>query len=379
VPSRALDEERLRRFLLRRRRGSGEVEPPPVGRLLAETLDLAASLVPAASGFIALDDPSERTRRAKGRSGSAPSALTLVAAFGQGSERRVGELLAPTLTGTTGAEPDTGAEAAREQALVAEALSAGRTVTRAEEGGAPASIAVTVRLEHAVCGVLVVLARRGRQFAERDVEIVELLARYASRAILNAVDVLKQNELARRDELTGVRNVRGLHDELDAVLAKATREQADAAVFFVDVDHLKRVNDRLGHAAGSETLKRVGRALAETVGAAGEVYRFGGDEFVVVAPTLDATAARALGAAMRVAVRAASSGALRHIGVLPGVTISVGVATLRGSLRARGDARGRASRLLVAADRALYRAKHAGRDAVSMATLRDDPPRALVR
>lgn len=365
MPARALAEDRLRRFLLRRRRGSGEVEPPPIGRLLAETLDLAARLVSAGSGFIALNDPAERAH-------GQPETLTLVAAFGQDSERRVGQPLRRAGT-TNDVEPD-GEALGGDDGLVDEAMTGGCTIVRPEVGRVPARIAVAVRLEHAVSGVLVFSARRGRQLAARDVEIIELLARYVSRAILNAVDVLKQNNLARRDELTGVRNVRGLHDELGEAVKRAVRKRADVAVFFVDVDHLKRVNDQLGHAAGSETVKRVGHALAQTVGAAGEVYRFGGDEFVIVAPALDVAAARALGAKMRSAVREASPGALRHIGDLPGVTISVGVATLRGSLRARGDERRRASRLLVAADRALYRAKHAGRDAVSVATVQDDTP-----
>ena len=363
MPSRALAEDRLRRFLLRRRRGTGEIEPPPVGRLLAETLDLAARLVLAASGFIALDDPSARTKLR-------PSPLTLVAAFGESMEQRLGEALEAVATGDG---PDD--DLSHAEAVARDSLRSGNTAWRAERGRMPAQIAVPIRLEHAVCGVFVVSARFGTQFAERDVELVELLARYASRAILNAVDVLKQNELARRDELTGVRSVRGLHEELGDAVNLAVRSRADLAVFFVDVDHLKRVNDRFGHAAGSETLKRVGHALAETVGAAGEVYRFGGDEFVVVAPALELAAARALGAQLRSAVHAASPGMLRHIGRLPGVTISVGVATLRASLRPRGDERQRAPRLLIAADRALYRAKHAGRDAVSAATLADDARR----
>lgn len=359
VASRALAEDRLQRFLLRRRRGGGQVVPPPIGRLLAETLDLAAGLVLATSGFIALDGP--RVAR-RGR----PRELTVVAAFGEGRELRVGEVLEAEAW-EDGAEGDEGS-------LVEEALCAGRTVARSEVGRAPARVAVPVRLEHAVCGVLVVIAGRGKQLAVRDVEVVELLGRYVSRAVLNGVDVLKQHELARRDELTGVRNVRGLRGDLDAAVRLAVRRREDLAVLFIDVDHLKRVNDLLGHAGGSETLKRVGRALAQTLGAAGEVYRFGGDEFVVVAPGVEVEGARALGGKLRSAVRAASPGALRDVGTLPGVTISVGVATLRASLAAREDERRRASRLLVAADRALYRAKHAGRDAVSVATTGDDSP-----
>jgi diguanylate cyclase (GGDEF)-like protein len=339
VPSRALAEDLLQRILAGARGRSRAVAPQPIGHLLLETLELAARLVPAASGFIALEEP-------KAPGARRTPTLRIVAAFGADGSARVGDLLGDD---TTSAD--------------------------ARHARGPRRIATDVRLEDASCGVLVVETRRGTTLDARDAELVALLARYLSRTVSNAVAVLAQHELARRDELTGVRNVRGLQGELEDAVERAVREHADVAVLFIDVDHLKRVNDLLGHAAGSETLKRVGRALARAVGAAGEAYRFGGDEFVVVAPALDVEGARALGGELRRAVREASPGPLRHVGVLPGVTISVGVATLRASLRQRGDERRCASRLLVAADRALYRAKHAGRDAVSVATVRDDAPR----
>jgi diguanylate cyclase (GGDEF)-like protein len=339
VPSRALAEDLLQRILAGARPRSGAGEPQRIAHLLTETLELAARLVPAACGVIALEEP-----RARGARGT--RVLRIVAAFGERGDARVGELLGD------------------------DAVNAGERDARRRR-----QITEEVRLEDVSCGVLVVRARHGATLDARDAELVALLARYLSRTVSNAVAVLAQHELARRDELTGVRNVRGLQGELEDAVERAVREHTDVAVFFVDVDHLKRVNDLLGHAAGSETLKRVGRALARAVGAEGEAYRFGGDEFVVVAPALDVAQARALGGELRRAVREASPGALRHVGVLPGVTISVGVATLRASLRPRGDERRRASRLLVAADRALYRAKHAGRDAVSVATVRDDAPR----
>ena len=84
----------------------------------------------------------------------------------------VGELLGPEAW-EDDAEGDPGG-------LVEEALSSGRAVSRSEVGRAPARVAVPVRLERAVCGVLVVVAGRGAQLAERDVELVELLGLDAS-------------------------------------------------------------------------------------------------------------------------------------------------------------------------------------------------------
>lgn len=339
MPSCALAEDPLRHFLVRRRGGSGATKPPPIGRLLTETLDLAARLMPAANGFIALEAPDKP-------SNGGARALTVVASFGGDGATRIGARISDE---------------------------ASTSVTH--DGRTAARRTATVRLEGAASGVLFVAARRGKRLDARDIELVGLLARYVSRALSNALTVIAQHELSRRDELTGVRNVRGLHGELEDAVGRAMRERTDVSVLFIDVDHLKRVNDHLGHAGGSETLKRVGRALTRAVKTTGEVYRFGGDEFVVVGPGLDLGAARALGARLRSAVRETSPGVLRHVGVLPGVTISIGIATLRTSLRPGGNERRRAARLLVAADLALYRAKRAGRDAVSAATLRDDAPR----
>jgi diguanylate cyclase (GGDEF)-like protein len=381
VSARAIAEAKLGRFLRRRRLSRDEpVMPPPVGALLAETLDLAARLGHAAGGAVLLDDPG----RPRGvRAGT----LTVVAALGEAREAALGR-------------PGAGAR----EAAVRDAYALGRTRAVAARGASAARVAVPLVLERAVCGVLVLdaPARRSR-FSARDVDIAEVLARSAGRAILNAIDVAKQNELVFRDELTGVRNVRGLRAFVEREVGAALRARSDVAALFCDVDHLKRVNDRLGHQAGSETLRRVGAAMRETVGGSGEVFRFGGDEFVVVVPDADVATARAIAERMRAEVARRTRGKVRGVGALPGVTLSVGVATLGATLRA-GDARrdeatrsprmgsaagrgsadgegaagrgGRAAkaaaeRLLVAADRALYRAKHGGRDAVAVAGPRD--------
>lgn len=145
------------------------------------------------------------------------------------------------------------------------------------------------------------------------------------------------------------------------------------ALMFVDVDHLKRVNSKLGHAAGSEALKRTGRALDEAAAGVGDVFRFGGDEFVVVQRHASKEGARALADHLRSHVAQSTAGPMRAGGVLPKITVSIGVATLRGLRHVNGqppsDLR---SRLMTTADRALFRAKGAGRNRVAVATTRDD-------
>ena len=268
----------LHPFLRRARRKAGDL--PDLGRWLGHTLSLARQLVPAEAGAILLDDPG-RKRRGEG------SALTFVAAFGPAHAAVVGREVPPG-QGIAG-------RVYREGCALRVDLEAD------DPGGADFFpgidawsafetvnvLAAPIRLEDHVCGVLELINREAdpepRSFTERDVQLATLVADHVGRAILNAVDLLKENELAQRDALTGLANVRGLETQLAAQVAEADAEGRPLSVLFLDVDHLKRLNDRLGHQAGSEALRRVGQALATVTGPSGaQAYRFGGDEFVVV-------------------------------------------------------------------------------------------------
>lgn len=363
MSAKALSERRLRAFLDRERRRRGRVALPPVGRLLSETLELGRQLVPSAAGALLLDDP-----RAKRHGPGSP--LTFVAAFGGSAESLVGRAV-PAGRGILGAVHRSGdvlsvTDPASDPRFVAE-------IDQAASGDrAPRSLlAVPLRLESRVCGVLALLDREGRSgFGAADREAAEVIAGHLSRIVLNAVDVLKQNALARTDDLTGLRNARGLEAEIQERVKRAHRRERAVCVLFLDVDGLKKINDEHGHRAGSETIRRVGRAIAETVGAGVSAHRFGGDEFVVVAPG-DAKAGRALAERLREAAKGRTKGPMRHGDPLPATSVSVGVASSERLAEGEREA-GVGARLLAAADRALYRAKRQGRDRVVSATRRDD-------
>jgi two-component system cell cycle response regulator len=133
------------------------------------------------------------------------------------------------------------------------------------------------------------------------------------------------------------------------------------------------VNSRFGHAAGSEALRRTGRALNEAVSGVGSVYRFGGDEFVVIQKSATEESAMALANHLRSHVAANTAGRMRAGGMLPTITVSVGISTL-GALREdeHGPRRNKRERLMTTADRALFRAKSEGRNRVVLATEEDD-------
>ncbi|MES2105984.1 MAG: diguanylate cyclase [Pseudomonadota bacterium] len=163
--------------------------------------------------------------------------------------------------------------------------------------------------------------------------------------------------LSATDGLTELANRRHFDETLGSEWARASRTRQPLAVIMIDVDHFKKYNDCYGHQAGDECLKNVARVLlAGTRRISDLAARYGGEEFSVVLPNTDADDARRIAEEMRLSVERLS---MPHEQSLVGkVTISVGVAIK--SSAGDGDAEG----LMRAADEALYRAKHDGRNCV---------------
>ncbi|OIO04072.1 MAG: hypothetical protein AUJ49_03530 [Desulfovibrionaceae bacterium CG1_02_65_16] len=160
--------------------------------------------------------------------------------------------------------------------------------------------------------------------------------------------------MAHTDSLTGVLNRRGLDLAGPEALRRSCGADAPTAVLMLDLDHFKRVNDTLGHAAGDELLRGVARLWTGQLRREDVFARYGGEEFVVVAPMTAEQEALALAERMRQAAAQA------HFPALGGrrITVSVGVTGGRcDSLEA----------LLKSADAALYEAKQTGRDKVCVA------------
>lgn len=110
-------------------------------------------------------------------------------------------------------------------------------------------------------------------------------------------------DLARRDELTGVGNYRGLHERLAEELARHRRHSRQFAVILLDLDGFKQVNELGGHLEGDRLLAEVGAALAQEVRAEDSIFRQGGDEFAVIVPEADAEEAGEVADRLRGRVR----------------------------------------------------------------------------
>jgi diguanylate cyclase (GGDEF)-like protein len=157
------------------------------------------------------------------------------------------------------------------------------------------------------------------------------------------------------DTMTGLSTYRVLRDRLAFEVERSKRSGEGFAVLFLDLDRFKEVNDQYGHEAGNEILKAVAGEIKNAVRASDVAARYGGDEFVVILTRTDLQG----GARVAEALRAGIEGVGRRLGYPAGlVTVSIGLAEFEPRQPSEGD-------LLVSADRALYRAKAAGRNAVA--------------
>jgi two-component system cell cycle response regulator len=172
--------------------------------------------------------------------------------------------------------------------------------------------------------------------------------------LLRAQEALRTQ--ATRDHLTGLWNRRMILDHLHRELRRAAHEHRPFAIALADLDHFKVVNDTHGHAAGDELLREAARRIRSAMRDYDLVGRYGGEEFLLLLPGCDATAARDVAERVRAEI-AANPAPVGDVELV--VSASLGVAwTTTGDVGP--------SLLIQAADEALYRAKSLGRNCVEV-------------
>lgn len=164
-------------------------------------------------------------------------------------------------------------------------------------------------------------------------------------------------QLATRDGLTGLANRRCFDDTLHAEWNRALRQMQPLSLLMVDVDNFKAYNDAHGHLGGDECLKRIARAVASEMRANDLVARYGGEEFAVILPNQSLKGAAIVAERIRCRVEQLQLPCRFAAGH---VTVSIGAAT------AIAGPDNHASQLVAIADAALYRAKHLGRNRISL-------------
>jgi diguanylate cyclase (GGDEF)-like protein len=360
-----LDPGELERFLDRRRASPSFPLELSLAENLAEVLRRANEFVPSDAGSILLDNPADK------RGPREHNRLTFIAAFGDSSEGLLGQAISAD-RGIAGYVYRKGkayrTDNARDDAFFFPGVDAEtRYTTRS-------LVAIPIRIEQEVCGVLELINRRqAEQFSQHDTDLLEIFAGYISISIQNVLDGRQAQEIAKRDNLTGLYNDRFLHVALPGVIRACSEDGRDLAVLFLDLDFFKRVNDTHGHLAGSQVLREVGQLLKRRVGDSAAIpARYGGDEFVLALPGAGLDAAVDVAEDIRTEILDMTFCARRgEIQLEPlnltGLTCSIGISTLHRHLGDETSAEGCRSTLLRLADAAMYVAKETGRNRTAVA------------
>lgn len=226
----------------------------------------------------------------------------------------------------------------------------GRVAPAAPVPGQPelTEAAVPIVVDGRTAGALVV---SGPRLADGTAERLRAFGQLLAVVLIRVEDRRRLSALASTDPLTGLGNRRHFDERFHVAVEQAQRHHQPLSLALLDVDHFKRINDQYGHQRGDDALAEVGRRLAATCRVGESVARIGGEEFAWILPLTSGEGAEAAARRARIAVREAPFG---HLGRL---TISIGISEL--SLASD------AADLVQRADRALYRAKAAGRDRIA--------------
>jgi diguanylate cyclase (GGDEF)-like protein len=212
-----------------------------------------------------------------------------------------------------------------------------------------------VQIHDRKLSLLLVARERPFGHAEANPQLLRALADHIGVAFENA----RLYTLAITDELTQLFSIRHFQSRIEEAVSRYERGGQKFGLLMLDLDHFKAINDRLGHPAGDEVLRHVGRALLRAIRVGDSAYRYGGEEFAIVLPDADSVTARAVADRVRQGI-----GALQiplDGGSNVAVTVSIGIAICP-------DNGASAQQLVATADAAMYGAKRGGRNRVG------DPP-----
>jgi diguanylate cyclase (GGDEF)-like protein len=195
-------------------------------------------------------------------------------------------------------------------------------------------------------------------FAKNLLVVLSERVRSHNRVIARNYGELQKFELhATTDALTGLGNRHSMQDSFPREMQRCAAESLPVALIMIDVDNFKDFNDRFGHIAGDRALSAVAHILKTQFRPHDILIRYGGDEFAVLLPGVDDEKALAIADRVRQCVSGDTSDAADSLISVP-IRVSMGIAATADGLSL--------DRLIRAADAALYRAKRAGRDAVSL-------------
>jgi diguanylate cyclase (GGDEF)-like protein len=226
-----------------------------------------------------------------------------------------------------------------------------------------AQVAVPLLTQGRLIGLVLLGPKEsGKRYLAEEMELLDVLGHHVSIVFENA----RLFESATRDSLTGLLRREAILERLEAELQRALRYGRPLAIGLADLDHFKSVNDRFGHLTGDSVLERVARVLQRGLRGADHIGRYGGEEFLLVLPEADLEGAIAVAEKVRAVIE--QERFVGDDGEEVRLTVSIGLATLADLPADRASSlEAHVRELIAAADRALYRAKDAGRNRVQPA------------
>ncbi len=198
--------------------------------------------------------------------------------------------------------------------------------------------------------------RRNQKFTDSEIEALEQLLCSLLYPLRNGLLYEDALQLAQKDPLTGICNRAALDEMLQRELSHAQRKDAALSLLVLDIDHFKNINDRYGHIVGDCALKAIANMVSACKRDGDLLFRYGGEEFVVLMRDTDLAGARLLAERIRGYI---AENACNCSGAELDVTVSIGVSELK--------ANDTPISMFSRADQALYRAKKNGRNQVCIA------------
>jgi len=197
-----------------------------------------------------------------------------------------------------------------------------------------------------------IFCSRDKPFSIRETDLLERILSLLIYPLRNALMYHNALAQAHRDPLTQISNRAAFNEAMDKELSSYKRHQADFSLMVIDVDHFKKVNDTYGHIAGDKVLKSVAEVIRQTIRRSDEVFRYGGEEFVVLLSNTKKGGAKFIAERVRKEIEKL----IVELNEPINVTASIGISS--------SEIMEDVNQTLEHADKALYQAKGQGRNQV---------------
>ncbi len=156
-------------------------------------------------------------------------------------------------------------------------------------------IGVPLKSNGKVFGVIELVNKLDHSFfTALDLKLLTTIADFAAIAIEKVYYLARLKKMVNIDPLTGIFNRRFLHFYLQKELQRNKRDKTVMSLLFIDIDNFKKLNDTHGHVAGDEIIKEIAESASASIRSADALFRYGGDEFIVLLPKTDNQAAETI-------------------------------------------------------------------------------------